>query len=606
MPKNYAALRKINNNIAAKKRRLNPPATGETPMEDAEPSGDVAMGDDDNGARIPRNIGSNGATAGNSGGGEVMRGNAPLPIGMPIYGAKYTRTFTRQYHLRIFNELYSRRNVHHLGAKYNVLTPPIHELPVSHASFYLLPHEINRLRDASKVTIKKCAVQVDHATACLTFETSASATAIGNNNVGVRLVTLNPLTTQLRAGQFKQDQISVIKNVFHGIHAGNLSTQETDSTDFVGCSAEVITRNYSNKFEYQTIQSIPKKAFYVQSGVVEKAEQLIGQNFFPILRHVNKRINASMEEGVLLNWEYTPRDGVILANTCFTADQSARFSDNLQRLINHNTNTMNWQCAGGKYKNTTEEKTAIPGPIWECVGVDMDTLDEGLDETTDFTIHHMPFRSTSDPYFIPIERYTGHGPTERVPICAFGIEPLVAINEVSNVVTPLKCHVDLIVATSITLEIEVAPPGQEQPALTYKEWDLVRPIMQHCVQGWENVLSDPNTFPHNNYQVPMITAAQEQIEAYNTRPTPAMPNGGAIIPPSYGADRVVTRAMLKKRASARQKKNAGISSGNAAASGRRKRDIGPRDLKNEKKDSENKQTPTIAQGEPSDDDSDLI
>ena len=180
-----------------------------------------------------------------------MRGTAILPTGLRDPCGHYTRTYTKQYKLRLFNSSIEARSIStHITAG-NQIRYPYHDLPVDYVGFYFSPDELAELSHYTQVNITDCEVSVSNKTAVLFFETAASTSTIGNNNVGVYLAQIDPAVTSCRTGMSNNDLQHNIQHIFWGTHfnALNLGTAWS-AADLNKLSAQFVVHNYDNRFEY--------------------------------------------------------------------------------------------------------------------------------------------------------------------------------------------------------------------------------------------------------------------------------------------------------------------------------------------------------------------
>lgn len=181
-----------------------------------------------------------------------MRGSALLPVGLRSIPFGGKRIFTKQYRLRLHNGSLVVRNYKGAINKYNALRYPYYDLPVNMLGFYCTKEEIQELQQYTSARVKEVNVEVFIKTAVLTFETNATTSNIGNNNIGVYLNIFSRDLNSKRFGKFGQKQSSVIENVFWGRHASKFehTTTAWQGTEVGKLGAEFLTRNYDNRFEY--------------------------------------------------------------------------------------------------------------------------------------------------------------------------------------------------------------------------------------------------------------------------------------------------------------------------------------------------------------------
>lgn len=476
MPKNFAAIRNINKAIAAKKRKI---ATAEdnkasapegSRMEVDQNVNDTAGDDGAMQSDAPGTAGgSNTPTTGGT------RGTVTLPIGLPIFHARYTRVYTKQYHLRIFNKLHQRKTLFAGGSKYNIFIPSIHELPVSLATFYMSLTELERLRHKTRAVMTECNVAVHHSTAVLTFETAATTTDVGNNNVGIKLIALDPMVSQYRKGQHSKFQKDVVTNIFHGKHSATLANSATASTDLTGLGAQYMIRNFENPFEYASLQYTSdklKETDVTSANIITR----VNEDYFPINRFISNRVNASIAEGQLSQWSYKPNDGLLFSN-CYIDDNSVYGQEKSLFTYSKISNSpLYWK------QNKSTLTTGTP-PVSSLINVSGRAPFQGFIQTESSrndTTHWNTFRNLNDPFEIKIDRYSGHGMgSTRLPVMAFGIEPFVSINTSDQHAVAAKAHIDLIVNCSCQVLITEGTDGVDQSRTSQLiEFNTLTPDLQ--------------------------------------------------------------------------------------------------------------------------------
>lgn len=435
--KNYAAIKTIN-----KRKANNKAAIAEDAGEADLPEGsDASMEQDDavagssnanaTDASVEPTVGGGSSGGGASSAGAGIRGQAILPKGLPLLAATYTRVFNKQWKLRIFNRFHGRLTNDTENAFYNVFVPSYDELPVGHLGFYLYPEEFRRLQQATRVVVKDVQAQLFSNTAIITFETNASTTSIGNNNIGVKVVTINPLISKYRSGRFNNDQRNVVANILHGVNPSTLPAATTVSTSFTGVSAETIIRNYVNPFQYFTVR-IAKTVPPLNNTHV------VNQGFFPVDRFVEKTFNASIEEGVFHSWQFTPTSGLIVSNNAFMEGtaipgSSSVMNSNSRNMMSQNTNTT---------ATNPTNKRGMPG---SAITSNTSELQSILQQN---------FRNFNSIYDVCVDPFsTGGVGFERIPACIFGFQPMTSVTSSDSVPTPTNIHMDIQVDAWITLEI---------------------------------------------------------------------------------------------------------------------------------------------------------
>lgn len=441
--KNFAAIKVINKRRKARaEANIATDASGEANLPEgaSDFSTDEPMEQND-GASGSNNDASTSSSVqptagGNSPGGSnsssgAIRGEAILPKGLPILGATYTRVFSKQWKLRIFNRYINRRTHDTDNALYNVFIPSYDELPIGHLGFYLYPEEFRRLQQATRVVVKDVQGKVSNDTAIQTFETNASTTNIGNNNVGVKVAIINPMISQYRSGKYASDQRNVIANVFHGTNPSAFPVSITNTTNFAGGSAEIIQRNYVNPFEYYTVRTAKQVAPVNNTFTVN-------QGFFPVDRFIEEQYNASMNEGQFATFQFTPQSGLIVSNNAFI--EGTAIPDSIT-VMNRNTRNMMTQLTRSTTTSGTN-KRGMPGTANNANNSELQSL---LPQN---------FRNYASIYDVCVDPFSSGGVGfERFPACAFGFKPLTSINNSDAVPAVTPMHLDITVDAWISLEI---------------------------------------------------------------------------------------------------------------------------------------------------------
>lgn len=451
--------------IAAKRRRLNlpeeespdepdieqdaPPEENdeENPMDDdhSNESMDVGAGpSDETIARVPR--AANGPTGGHGSGGG-MRGAAPLYKSISTCPQHLSHTFQKQYLLRISNGavrvFFYEVNDYEKG---HYVAYPYHDLPVALLGFYLSEEEIRVFRNKTRARVKHCKVEVDTKTAVLKFETNAATTAIGNNNLGIYF--RDHYGKQLahdRNGYFVndtgtagRDQPELIRNIFWGTHLQALGG--VDTTNLSGVSAQVIRRNFSNKFAYRSVGDggVNNQGTGVQTV-------FYSDTFFPLNNYANNRINASMTEGPFTSWEYTPRNGLFHESSWNHRIEGPRTEVTEGAgpyLLPQRTGVTSW---GYNHGNDNDGIHNHDGAKMAALDTAGETLVMGRNMSAVITRGLLSA--------IPIENPNIAGASQQpIPCLTIGIEPELSVINNDGAPEVVNCHVDIIVTTSITID----------------------------------------------------------------------------------------------------------------------------------------------------------
>lgn len=374
---------------------------------------------------IARTVG--GSTGGGTGGG--LRGTAILPTTWKQHPLKTTRTYRKQYLLRLQNEAAERKGPVTLGDStskpFGYIRYPYHDLPVHMLGFYLSEGEIRKLDRFTSAYVKHCKVKVYNKTAVLNFETAASTANIGNNNVGVYLSQVDPKISSKRCGLLPSNRI-LIEDLFWGKPFPDYANPINEwDTDLASLGAQYVRRTLNNKFEYMTPYAT------VSAGEAPTT------SYFDIHPHIIHRTNASMTEGLFTEWNYKPKKGLVSGN--FTA-----FEDNFnERIFNTNERMPIWKA------------NAIT-PNIQPLGR-YNTGGQGNGTETAIPNVHMkfPYRNPVIKSSILIDDYMLGG-NAKIPALCIGIDTLttaITIPGGSDKWEPVKCFVDLIVQTECEIEI---------------------------------------------------------------------------------------------------------------------------------------------------------
>lgn len=360
-----------------------------------------------------------------------MRGQAALPPGIRQGKVTYTRTYTKQYQWRIFNQLAEYRTPTLGGTVYNGFIPPYHDVPCDLLAFYLNNAEMQRLRTKTKVRGLDYKVSVANHTAIITYETNASGTQIGNNNLGVTMCVMDPSIHKYRTGRALQpNQNDLVNNICWGVDANSLPTSNTTSSALQGLSSLYITRNFSNRYEYLTPRAIGTRTHNGQAATI------VPMQFFNVNRFIAKRVNVSMQEGVIAEWSHTPKDGLLFGRFDNVYPKGG-FTTNafvdghqpiaVRALVGDSTNMQN-QVSG-----------AAPTTVFNIVG----------------NFYNDIFVNENDMTRISIENQfvNGHNVGVKPDVLTLGLEPQIAINNGTDAAVAIPLHVDLIVTAMCTLEI---------------------------------------------------------------------------------------------------------------------------------------------------------
>lgn len=398
--------------------------------------GNTAGGSTQRNARAANGI--SGPSAGHVGG---MRGTVPLYVGLRPVPMRTTRTYTKQYYLRLQNELVETK-VHSLGGNttFNGIRYPYHDLPVHVLGFYLSKTEIQELMQYTSAIVKNVHVGIENKTAVLNFETASSVSTIGNNNVGVYLSQISP-DIQIRRSGFLPDQKVLIEERFWGNPFVDPARVEWNSDNAV-LGAQYVRRTLSNKFEYLT----PKTSD--NYGINQLLESELP--CFDINPFVCKRINASMNEGLFTEYTYKPKNGLVSAQCWFGAGEG--FNSNVYENVcfsNYIQKTMS-----DSFYYPPDDHTPggwINPQIWE--GHSM--LSNGP-QLAEMNLARWRNYHPDEWPIIPIENSAiVNTPIKKQDPLIIGIDPLVTelTTSTNNKWEAVKCFVDICV--NVTCEVEI-------------------------------------------------------------------------------------------------------------------------------------------------------
>lgn len=496
-------------------------------------------------SRSTRSVG--GSMSASSGGG--LRGTAILPRGIRQESMRCIRKYKKQYLLRLQNEIVeighkynaafespnpstiSRINANNFGS-FGVIRYPYHDLPVHMLGFYLTAEEIRSLSYFSECRVKNCQVDVYNKTGVLNFETAASNASIGNNNVGVYLVQLDGSIGAKRTGQLPRQHI-LIEEVFWGktstVHKQN---EEFKSEGVAGLGARYVRRTLNNKFEYfspmnQTQDSNFSADSYMQLRL--QPDGTLSSNripnpgivpYFNVNSFIDKRINASMNEGHFTSWSYKPKDGLVQG--FFDIGPTTIFPASLK--LNPRSNMPIQQAACKTIIN--DDPLARPLGQYNTGGQD-DFMEDKFPD-----VHQLrPFTIQESVSNRMIERSEMSG--QKVPPFVIGIEPLISElpTNVSNKWEAVKCFVDIYV--DVELEMEC----------TYG-FDYIDPSMPSIPANFKfpsMSIGDHNGYVVTNPDYTDISNKQIVTERTDYHPSQAIAKFEARINPLYEQDKLMDR-----------------------------------------------------------------
>lgn len=237
-----------------------------------------------------------------------VRGTVPLWSGIRQGPQLSTRVYKKEYLFRLVNEAVEIQCVA-LSNSTNGLRSiryPFHDIPVNMLGFYLSKAEIKELMRFTRCEVESVNVQIYNKTGCLNFETASSTSNIGNNNVGIYLCELSPDILNKRTGVLPNQGIFIHEKCWGNASEGAANAFAW-SNSVSGLGAQYVRRNMDNKFEYNTYQQIQN---FGTTGTAYNH----GLPYFNINPFIDKRVNASMTEGLFTNYSYKPKKGLVAGN----------------------------------------------------------------------------------------------------------------------------------------------------------------------------------------------------------------------------------------------------------------------------------------------------
>lgn len=289
------------------------------PIQDQNKSNQAPMSTEQDGtssamdtANVQGDQGVSSFSGGNSaasGTGAGLRGAVALPSGIKNGGHSGFREYTKEYFFRIASEPAELRKTTDLnGSTNNWCRYNLHDIPVHMLGFYLSHEEILELQRHTRATIIRAECKVFNRTARLPFNTNQTVSSIGNNNVGVYALVMENLRKK-RVGRLP-NQGAFITDKIWGKHVSQLSLTNAWTQNLSDISASFVERNLSNKFEYRLPDT--------ESPVGQENYLHFRPHMFPWANFVKTRRNASMVEGLLEEWAYEPKCGVIASNDLYS------------------------------------------------------------------------------------------------------------------------------------------------------------------------------------------------------------------------------------------------------------------------------------------------
>lgn len=415
-------------------------------------------GEDQPHSRSARSTGGGGkGMSGSAGGG--LRGTAILPRGVRQDTMSSVRTYRKQYLFRLQNEVietahryvevfklatngqYSKIYPNNYGSV-GVIRYPYHDLPVNMLGFYLCEEEMHALQYFSEARVLSVQCDVYNKTGVLNFETASSTSNIGNNNIGIYLNQISSDVGRKRTGQLP-DIVPFIEDVCWGkTHKVQRQDSEFTSTDVAQLGARYVRRTLSNKFEYMTPmnQSMQQD---LNANTYAATNQTFTNNvpgiipYFNINPFIEKRINASMDEGLFASYSYKPINGLVAGN--FSVGPTTFFTS----ILGMN-NKVKLPMQKPAQTTTTDNRNALG--LFNALG------DDNTLSTPDANaLNLIPYVRAADvTTLIDREDITG----KKIPPFIIGIEPLLSEipTNTSNRWEAVKCFVDLYVDVELQME----------------------------------------------------------------------------------------------------------------------------------------------------------
>lgn len=422
--------------------------------------GTLGDGSYDGGARNARSatLARSGMSASSGGG---LRGQAILPRGIRQDSMREVRRYRKQYLFRVQNEAVeishkydasilqatdsqiTRSNPTRSGSV-GIIRYPYHDLPVNMLAFYLTSAEMHALSYFSECRVISAKCDVYNKTGVLNFETAASNASIGNNNVGIYLNQISSDIGNKRVGRLP-DLIPLIEERIWG-ETYKVQKQASDfsQTNVALLGARYVRRTLSNKFEYytpmnQTLSYDYTKDTYVTNGKNVNNDVPGVVPYFNINPFIEKRVNASMQEGLFTQWSYKPKDGLVAGN--FSVGPN-----NIMAIAKFNSKSrlpMIQKSVVSEASGTATE----PQPLTNMAGQDFQR-----EADTDSYIPGQVAYTRSANITTQIDRVETTG--SQIPPLIIGIEPLVSEipTNTSNKWETVKCFVDLYVDVELEME----------------------------------------------------------------------------------------------------------------------------------------------------------
>lgn len=460
-------------------------------------AGTLGAGTESGGARYGRSAaGGRGGMPTSSGGG--LRGQAVLPRGIRQDTMREIRTYRKQYLFRIQNEAVE------IGHRYDpaittatatqitvanptrygsvgVIRYPYHDIPVNMLAFYLTAAEMHSLSYFSQCRVLSAKCDVYNKTGVLNFETAASNASIGNNNVGIYLNQISSDIGDKRCGQLPDVVPLIEERVWGETYAAQKEKKEFTTINVSLLGARYVRRTLSNKFEYfspmnNSLDYDFTKDTYTANGVNVNNNVPGMVPYFNINPFIEKRVNASMNEGLFTQWHYKPIDGLVSGNFSIGPNSVIyRQKFNTKSRMPMKQNSLAYENLG---------KVTEQNPLTNMQGNSFE--DTNISDT--FVPGQLPYTKSAD-VMTQIDRVEVTG--KQVPPLIIGIEPLVSEipTNTSNKWEIVKCFVDLYIDVELQMECSYGFDYID-PSIPSVPANFMKPEMM--VRGPKNTIFIPN------------------------------------------------------------------------------------------------------------------
>lgn len=376
--------------------------------------------------------GSGKSEGGSSTGG--VRGTVDLWSGNRQSGFISTRVYKKEYLFRVVNEAVEIKAAtdNAVSNSLRSIRYPYHDIPVNLLSFYLSKAEIAELMNYTKSEVEAVKVHVFNKTGCLNFETSASTSSIGNNNVGIYLCQLSPDILHKRYGILPSQGIFIDENCW-GRPTKNLSNQDW-STDLAYLGAQYVRHKLDNRFEYQC---------HMDNKYRKQETNGIQLPLFNVNPFIMKRSNVSMTEGLFTTYEYKPRKGLVAGQ--FTNNKWGHVCNDFKHYVLKNATLPLLE----KHISSGSADTSF-GPLSNSAGQSAQIGSGGFTESA--MMLNRFFNYTQDDYEnIFIDDPIFFGKNIQPPLI-IGIEPLTT--SLNGKWEPIKCFVDITIQVELVMKIQ--------------------------------------------------------------------------------------------------------------------------------------------------------